>query len=740
MKAEEVYAKLKNLIELNEGISKKTEIDDTNVSNKTTYSSEKIVKEIEALKSIQSLEYEGTDVTCENTLTSRTSDVIVKGQTYQNLFDVNSVVRNDNAEIVGNYICMKAASNVTTLTQYKKPKIKDNTVYTYIMDVIENSLSDSSAFRILRPETYGVANVAFLPREFTNGRIINKFTTNSSLAPDWNGEHSNFFISRNDITGSIKFSFILLEGDWTNKEVPASIIGIESAGEKENKISILSHGKNLVNPNKLFLNNSSIIKENGAFICPANVSWQAEKITGVDLSKPLYFAYEIKSDENIIIDTTNKSMLIRLDYVKTGGNVRETDIPIGTQITNEYTKLIFKNISLSNINIEQGINLVFRNGVGKKMYIRNITISNSPIYDVIPYQQDKKEILLPFEGGLKSLPNGVCDTIEQRNDGVYLVQRVKKETYVNGDENNNNYLTDKVNTYKPLETPTETKLNIYNLNLEVYENTTYITTDNAIQPTLSFKVPSNIGGIIQENAQNINKLYKINDEIIIPQLINNSADNINYQNSNYPLWTNVKKTLDGIIAKIDYIKPEITSFTSTAQAVYEVGQKISNIVFNWTTNKNVTTQTLTDCTIDANSRTATYTNEINSNKTFTLTIGDGQNTASKSISIAFRNKIYYGSAAIPSIFNSAFILGLSKKQFATSKSGSFSITVGSNEYGFIAFPSSFGTLTSVKIGGFDTDVTSCGNISFTNSSNGVATYSIYRTGRHSLGAITMVIN
>ena len=29
---------------------------------------------------------------------------------------------------------------------------------------------------------------------------------------------------------------------------------------------------------------------------------------------------------------------------------------------------------------------------------------------------------------------------------------------------------------------------------------------------------------MQENAQNINKLYKLIDEVIIPQLINNSAD------------------------------------------------------------------------------------------------------------------------------------------------------------------------------------------------------------------------
>ena len=218
------------------------------------------------------------------------------------------------------------------------------------------------------------------------------------------------------------------------------------------------------------------------------------------------------------------------------------------------------------------------------------------------------------------------------------------------------------------------------------------------------------------------------------------ADNITYKNSNYPSWTNVKKALDGIMAKIDYIKPEIISFTSTAQAVYEFGQKISNIVFNWTVNKYITTQSLTNYTLpDASVRTITYTNDITSSKTFTLTIGDGKNTASKSVSIEFKNKIYYGSSVIPSNFNSAFILGLSNKQFATSKSGSFDITVGSNEYGFIAFPSSFGTLSSVKIGGFDTDVISCGTISFTNASGGTTNYNIYRTGRHSLGAITMEI-
>ena len=245
---------------------------------------------------------------------------------------------------------------------------------------------------------------------------------------------------------------------------------------------------------------------------------------------------------------------------------------------------------------------------------------------------------------------------------------------------------------------------------------------------------------IQQAVGDAGKILKVGNDGNI-EVVGDLADDISYQNINYPSWTNVKEALDGIMAKVDYIKPEITSFTSTAQEVYEVGQKVSNIVFNWTTNKDVTTQSLTDCPLaDVNVRTATYTNDITSNKTFTLTIGDGQNTASKNISISFRNKIYYGSSVIPTDFDSAFILGLSNKQFATGKNGTYTVNVASNEYGFIAFPSSFGTLSSVKIGGFDTDVISCGTISFTNASGGTTNYNIYRTGRHSLGAITMVIN
>ena len=219
-----------------------------------------------------------------------------------------------------------------------------------------------------------------------------------------------------------------------------------------------------------------------------------------------------------------------------------------------------------------------------------------------------------------------------------------------------------------------------------------------------------------------------------------TASEVSYKNANYPSQTNVKKALDAIWAKLDYVKPEILSFTMTpSTTIYEVGSSVDSLNFAWTLNKDVITQTLTDCTITVDDRSATYSTPITSNKTFTLTVGDGENSVSKNLSVSFQNKIYWGNAAIPAEFNSEFILGLQNNKFTTAKKGNYSMNIGADEYGFIAFPSSFGTLVSWYIGGFETTVESCGEISFTNASGGVTNYSIYRTGRSGLGNITAEI-
>ena len=391
---------------------------------------------IESLKPTKYLKYEGEDITCENTATGTTSDMLIKGKTYQNLITGKKSSLNINYEngVITSQIT--PSTDVSPVIQLNVPNAKVNQKYTFLCNVIENK-PNTSIFAGGSNDQHEIMN----KNELKMG--INKivFTSKSTLTdnitlPIW------FRVSPN-IQQSVKIKdVILLEGDWTNKKVPASITGIESAGEKENKISILS--KN--------------------------------------------------------------------------------------------------NLSADGVN----------------------------------YKEYKKEILLPIDDGLKSMPNGVADTIEQRSDGVYLVQRVKKMplygsvsfNYPQEQNSTNTVLIYFTNTHDGIlysnniicnaikkysgggdiwsssfdeedmklnqkadllirinkskldtvdyngikkfiddnqltvcyefNTPIETKLDIQNLDLEVHEGTTYITTDNAIQPTLKFKAQSYIGDLIND--------------------------------------------------------------------------------------------------------------------------------------------------------------------------------------------------------------------------------------------------
>ena len=500
-KIEDINTKVTKLIESSNLANAKAKDNETKVENviNTTDNNLKNINENmkkiniinDKLKTSQSLEYDGENITCENILASRTSDMLIKGQTYQNLFrriDSQTTQEKDN-----NYILTGVANVYSMLSIYPAYNLSKNNKYTVIIDVKNLNVPDGRPFKFdgfngntwvcgTKIETTGLKKILLQGnQDITEIRLqIN------------NGINCNITVSKN---------IIILKGDWTNKEVPTSITGIESAGQKENKISILSK------------------------------------------------------------------------------NNKSTD-----------------------------------------------------------YKEDKKEILLPVNGGLKSLPNDVYDTIEERSDGVYLVQRIKKETYVNGDENNDNYLTDKVNTYKPLQTPVETKLDIQNLDLEVYKDITYITTDNAIKPTLSFKVPSNIGSVMQGNAQNINKLYKYKvDKVDGKSLVDDAEISRLSKISNYD-DSSIKTSIANINSKLDTKankselfsgsynaltnKPSINGVTLTGdKSLSDLGIDLSRYT---TTDKAVTSIELVDAIPTGSTGTTTE-------KCLRLTFADGTTVVNVSV-------------------------------------------------------------------------------------------------------------
>ena len=245
---------------------------------------------------------------------------------------------------------------------------------------------------------------------------------------------------------------------------------------------------------------------------------------------------------------------------------------------------------------------------------------------------------------------------------------------------------------------------------------------------------ANEGKILQVNASG-------NLELVDPSAsMGSDASDISYTNSDFSTLNNVKKALDNLFNKVYYVSPSISSFTmSPSTTVYEIGSTVSELVFNWSYNKDISEQTLTDCSlVDETVRTATYSTPFSTNKTFTLNATDGENSVSKSLSIQFQNKIYWGSAEIPQDYNSAFILGLSSSKFATSYKGSYTITAGAGQYAYVCCPKSWNIPSTCKIGGFSTELVKENSISFTNSSGGVVVYDIVRTTHTGLGSITMV--
>lgn len=224
--------------------------------------------------------------------------------------------------------------------------------------------------------------------------------------------------------------------------------------------------------------------------------------------------------------------------------------------------------------------------------------------------------------------------------------------------------------------------------------------------------------------------------------LGSTAEKVSYENDVYFTdVTNLKQAVDKILAKIYYEEPKITSFTMTPSTdVYEIGTVIpaNTIEFSWAVNKEIKSQALTDCTVAADDRSATYGAELTNTKTFVLTISDGEKAQTASKKISFLNKGYWGSAAIPDEYNSEFILGLTNNKFISSNKGDYNFNVGAGEYGYFAVPSTM-KFTTIWVNGFQADIEEVTTVSFTNASGHTSTYTILKTSQSALGSFTATV-
>lgn len=271
----------------------------------------------------------------------------------------------------------------------------------------------------------------------------------------------------------------------------------------------------------------------------------------------------------------------------------------------------------------------------------------------------------------------------------------------------------------------------------------------------ALKGQDGVSPTITENSDNTDKIYKLDIETVdgkftTPNLKgadgqggtggSGTAEDTTYTNENFPQYDNVDLALDALFNKVYYVKPTCSLSATPSGGTFEMGTTISApITFTWTTNKNIISQTLTGCTLANSSvRTATYNTNVTSDKSFTLSVSDGENSASSSVSYKFLNNIFWGSASTAETYDSAFISALSNKKLASVIKGTYSFNIASGEYGFWAVPSNM-TISSVWIGGFEVTVDDLGTVSYTNAQGYTRDYKLYKTGKASLGAISAEI-
>ena len=247
-------------------------------------------------------------------------------------------------------------------------------------------------------------------------------------------------------------------------------------------------------------------------------------------------------------------------------------------------------------------------------------------------------------------------------------------------------------------------------------------------------IGDDVGNKVLSTDENGNVVLKDNDSN------EGTAETTSYTNANYPDYTNVDLALNALFNKVYYVKPTCSLLVDKQGGTFEMGTVISApITFNWTTNKDIKSQTLTGCTLaDASVRSATYNTDISSDKIFTLTVSDDENSASSSVSYKFMNNVFWGSASIADTYDSAFINALPNKKLTASVNGTYSFNVAEGEFGFWAVPSNM-TISTIWVNGFSADLDYLGTVSYTNVKGYTTEYKLYKTSRPSLGTFSAEI-
>ena len=222
-----------------------------------------------------------------------------------------------------------------------------------------------------------------------------------------------------------------------------------------------------------------------------------------------------------------------------------------------------------------------------------------------------------------------------------------------------------------------------------------------------------------------------------------------YNSTERPDLTGIKQALDELL----YLSPVFNSLIVTGGNSLEVGQSLSTPAITWTTNKTFNSITLTYPNGTTSTGTGSFLS-INDTSSYTYTTTTGSKTwtvqgvdwkaaiANRSTTVNWYYRVYMGAFNTVTPSSSDVLSNLQHSTLGSSRTilGSKSIILN-NEYFYVAYPSSFGVTSQLKVNGLNfTDLASVYTITpFTNAYGGTTNYYVYRTNNKLTGTYTMEV-
>lgn len=198
------------------------------------------------------------------------------------------------------------------------------------------------------------------------------------------------------------------------------------------------------------------------------------------------------------------------------------------------------------------------------------------------------------------------------------------------------------------------------------------------------------------------------------------ATDVLYANAGFTSLSDVKKALDYLL----YVPPQITAIGANVPN-QEIGAIVDNVTISWAYNKDMETAFLTDAgSLSPTLTTYSFTGlGLTATKSWSLQASDGQNAVSRSVTIQFLNKRYWGVASATAL-NSSDILSLSG-ELATSRNQARTIS-GDGKYIFFAWPATWG-MPTFKVNGLQSTAWVQSVQSHMNSKGYTTTYFVFRS-------------